>query len=100
MEINEILSGTENALIIARRDDLIAFAITYADKILTGQPKPTAIKQEAEKPFSQSEAIQFLGKSRQTLISWRKKGVIQSYRLGGRIYYKPSELVAALEKLG
>lgn len=100
MEINEILCGTENALIIARRDDLIEFAITYADKILTGQPKPIAIKQEAEKPFSQTEAIQFLGKSRQTLIAWRKKGVIQSYRLGGRIYYKPSELVAALEKLG
>jgi len=100
MEINEILSGTENAILLIRSSDLQEFATNIARQVLSGQPKPPAIKQEAEKPFSQTEAIQFLGKSRQTLISWRKKGVIQSYRLGGRIYYKPSELVAALQKLG
>jgi hypothetical protein len=99
MEINEILHGTGNALIIARRDDLIEFALTYADRILAGQIK-VPVKLEAEKPISQPEAVTFLGKSRQTLIAWRKKGIIKGYRLGGRIYYKPSELVSALEKLG
>ncbi|MBN1118233.1 MAG: hypothetical protein JXA77_13575 [Bacteroidales bacterium] len=32
------------------------------------------------------------------MIAWRKKGIIRSYRLGGRIYYKPSELLSALKK--
>jgi len=44
-----------------------------------------------EQPISQPEAIKFLGKSRQTLISWRRKGVISSHKLGGRIYYLKSE---------
>lgn len=99
MEINGVLQGSENALIIIRRNDLIDFATTYADRILARQTKaPT--KLETEKPISQQEAVAFLGKSRQTLIKWRKKGIIKGYCLGGRIYYKPSELVAALEKLG
>jgi hypothetical protein len=99
MEINEILQSNENALLIIRRDDLIEFATTYADRVLAGQTR-SPLKQETEKPISQPEAVVFLGKSRQTLIKWRKKGIIIGYVLCGRIYYKPSELVAALEKLG
>jgi len=51
----------------------------------------------AEQPISQREAIEFLGKSKQTLIAWRKKGVISAHRLGGRIYYLKSELLAAMK---
>lgn len=98
MDINKVLHGTGNALIIVWRDDLIEFATTYADRVIAGQTK-APVKQEAEKPISQPEAVVFLGKSRQTLIKWRKKGIIKGYCLGGRIYYKPSELVSALEKL-
>jgi hypothetical protein len=53
-------------------------------------------KSEDERPISQPEAIEFLGKSRQTLVAWRKKGVIKAYRLGGRVYYKKSELLNSL----
>jgi hypothetical protein len=98
MDINEILQGTGNALIIVRRDDLIEFATTYAERMLIGQPK-SPVKQELEKPISQTEAGIFLGKSRQTLNSWRKKGYINAYRISGRIYFKPTELISALEKL-
>ena len=97
MEIKEVLNGPENALFVVRRDDLIEFASTYANKILEGQPKPNS-KQETEQPISQPEAIKFLGKSRQTLIKWRKKGVIKAHSLGGRVYYLRSELLAALQK--
>jgi len=50
-----------------------------------------------EKPISQPEAIEFLGKSRQTLIAWRRKGVISAHMLGGRVYYLKSELLAAMK---
>lgn len=98
MDINEILQGTGNALIIVGRNDLIEFATTYAERILNGQTK-SPVKQDYEKPISQPEACIFLGKSRQTLNSWRKKGYINAYRISGRIYFKPSELISALEKL-
>jgi hypothetical protein len=50
-----------------------------------------------EQPISQPEAIKFLGKSRQTLVAWRRKGVISAHRLGGRIYYLKSELLDAMK---
>ena len=96
MGIDEILQN-EQALFLVRSTDLQEFAIKLANQILAGQSQPT-VTQENERPLSQSEAVQFLGKSRQTLITWRKKGVIKGYKLGGRVYYKSSELVSALEK--
>lgn len=59
--------------------------------------KHTPPKEEVERPISQLEAIEFLGKSRQTLAAWRKKGVITGHTLGGRVYFLKSELLAALK---
>ena len=98
MEIPEIFRQ-EHSFLIAKPEDFRLFAEVLAHKILVGQPKPP-LPPEDERPFTQDEAIKFLGKSRQTLASWRKKGFITAYRLGGRVYYKPSELSAALQKLG
>lgn len=98
MELNQFLQNSENSLVIASREDLITFASAVANNVLKGQPNPPPPKPSAEQPISQSEAVKFLGKSRQTLITWRKKGFIKAYRLGGRVYYKPSELLASLKE--
>lgn len=97
MELSDILQS-ERTFFLIKHEDLTEFAEKVANRILAGQAKSTSVKPEIEQPISQAQAIIFLGKSRQTLISWRKKGLINAYRLGGRIYYKPSELVSALEK--
>ncbi len=95
MEITEILQGTQNVQFVVTRNDLIEFAETYAKTILAGQP--ISQPPEAEQPISQPAAIEFLGKSRQTLIKWRKKGIITGHTLGGRVYYLKSELLEALK---
>lgn len=59
--------------------------------------KPAPPDKEVERPISQLEAIEFLGKSRQTLAAWRRKGVIKAHQLGGRIYYLKSELLEAMK---
>ena len=97
MEIPEIFRQ-EHSLLIVKPADFRLFAEVLAHKILMGQPKPL-LPPDEERPLPQNEATKFLGKSRQTLASWRRKGIIKAYRIGGRIYYKPSELVAALQKL-
>ena len=96
METNEILNGTANALIIVRRDDLIEFATVCAHRLQESQAMPTT-KKETEQPISQPEAVKFLGKSRQTLTAWRKKGIISAHTLGGRVYYLKSELLEAMK---
>jgi hypothetical protein len=54
---------------------------------------------QVETPISQPEAVKFLGKSRQTLIAWRKKGIIKAHTLGGRVYFLKSELLEALKSV-
>lgn len=82
-------------------DELNAKLENIESLILAMQPvKQIPAGSKVEQPLSQTEACEFLGRSRVTLINWRKKGVIQAYRLSGRIYYKPSELLSALQKLG
>ncbi len=98
MSINEILHGSVNTLLVVSRDDLIVFADTYSKLQRKNQPIQIPAD-EVEQPIPQEEAVKFLKKSRQTLSEWRKKGFIKAYRLGGRIYYKKSELLSALEKL-
>ena len=79
--IEEKLSSIENLIL----------AMQSVKQIPTGS--------KVEQPITQREASEFLGKSEQTLISWRKRGIITAYRLSGRIYYKPSELLLAMQKL-
>lgn len=98
METPEILKR-ENTLLLVKSEDIKVLAEWMGQIILAGQPKPP-LPLDEERPLSQSEAIKFLGKSRQTFYTWRKKGIIISYRLAGRIYYKKAELINALEKLG
>ncbi len=95
MDINNILHGQVNAVIMVQRDDLIEFANTYA-KLVASKHTTQDNNSDQEKPISQPEAVKFLGKTRQTLIKWRKRGIIKGHVLGGRIYYLKSELLAAL----
>jgi hypothetical protein len=37
--------------------------------------------------------------SRQTLSNWTKDGLLNSYRIGGRVYYKSSEIMDAAKEL-
>lgn len=61
----------------------------------TKDPEP--LQDRIEEPISQNEAARFLGKSRQTLTAWRKKGIIKAHRLSGRIYFLKSELLEAMK---
>jgi hypothetical protein len=95
MEINEVLQGKDNTLLIVRRDDLIEMAKAYASKVVDAKQEPQ--RAEPEAPINQSEAVAFMGKSRQTFYSWRKKGIIRAHTIGGRIYFFKSELIAAMK---
>lgn len=37
--------------------------------------------------------------SRQTLSNWTKDGLLTSYRIGGRVFYKYSEIIGAAKEL-
>lgn len=57
---------------------------------------PTA--PDGEKLLGVDEAAQLLGICRQTVHDWKRRGLLQFHRLGGKVYFKQSEVVAALSK--
>ncbi len=48
--------------------------------------------------LTRKEAANLLRVTLPTLHHWSKTGIIQAYYLGGRIYYKESELISSLQK--
>lgn len=53
---------------------------------------------EAEELLTVEETIEFLKCSKQALWNWRKSGILPSYRLGNRVYYKKSDIFKKLIK--
>ena len=52
-----------------------------------------------EKYLTRQETAKMLQVSLVTLHEWSKRGVIQSYRIGGRIRYKQTEIDEALTEV-
>lgn len=61
-------------------------------------------KKNSEKPSSTDElltveeTLKLLKCSKQALWNWRKNGILPSYRLGNRVYYKRSDIFNKLIK--
>lgn len=56
------------------------------------------MKTRKQKPLlTRIEAAQLLSISLTTLKTWRNQGIIKAYKLGGRIYFKEQEILAALK---
>ncbi|MBU2974990.1 helix-turn-helix domain-containing protein [Zobellia sp. B3R18] len=51
-----------------------------------------------EELLTVEETLKFLKCSKQALWNWRKNGILPSYRLGNRVYYKKSDIFAKLIK--
>ena len=61
---------------------------------------PTRPSEDDEELLTVEETLKFLKCSNQALWNWRKNGVLPSYRLGNRVYYKKSQIFAKLVKQG
>ncbi|WP_053976599.1 helix-turn-helix transcriptional regulator [Mangrovimonas xylaniphaga] len=51
---------------------------------------------ESEELLTVDETLAFLKCSKQALWNWRKNGILPSYRLGNRVYYKRSDIFKKL----
>ena len=53
---------------------------------------------ETKEIYTVAEACEILRTSRQTLDTWRKKKIIKSVKIGGKIFIKRSELLRVLKE--
>lgn len=63
---------------------------TIKDKI--AKLKPLEEKRGQEDLLTVDETLKLLKCSKQALWNWRKNGILPSYRLGNRVYYKKSDI--------
>ena len=60
-----------------------------------------ALSDQEEKLLSPAETCKLFKPTitKATLTSWTKQGLLQDYRIGGRIFYRQSEILASTKKL-
>ena len=69
---------------------------TLDNKLIQSQ---SPIKEEKkEKLLTRNEAAALLKITLVTLSDWSSKGLLQSYYMGGRVYYKEHEIINSLYK--
>lgn len=61
--------------------------------------KPQASASQSETLLSRKETAEKLKISLVTLNDWTKRGIIQSYLIGGRVLYKEKEIEASLHQV-
>ncbi|TBV27920.1 DNA-binding protein [Meridianimaribacter sp. CL38] len=67
-------------------------------ELLPQQKKNTDKIPFADELLTVEETLKFLKCSKQALWNWRKNGILPSYRLGNRVYYKRSDIFNKLIK--
>ena len=67
------------------------------DGIIREAVSSTVIPQDSDEYLTRKQTAKLLQISLVTLRDWSVKGILQSYKIGGRIRYKKSELDEALK---
>jgi excisionase family DNA binding protein len=60
---------------------------------------PETPKDETDKVLTREEVCKLLGVSFTTLFNWNNEGILKNYKVGRRVYYKKSDVMAILSPL-
>lgn len=83
MNINEMMNGT--TLLVVSPAELKEFALTLADEV-------SKARAEENKLFTPEQFAQLHGVNVSTLWRWRKAGILKATQIGGRVFFKESDL--------
>ena len=83
MRIEEMMNG--QAIYLVTPIELREFALTVANEVLKG-------KAEADRLYTPDEFAKLHGVNVGTLWHWRKNGILKVTKIGGRAFYKESDL--------
>jgi predicted DNA-binding transcriptional regulator AlpA len=67
-------------------------------ELMPQQKKNSKNIQTTDDLLTDEETLKLLKCSKQALWNWRKNGILPSYRLGNRVYYKKSDIFNKLVK--
>ena len=88
MDIKSLIKKNPNINITVNASDLLEFGNTIAS-----QTAKEVLEKKEEKLYTRSEVIKLFDVSPATIWRWTKLGLIQSKRIGQRVYYPESEIL-------
>lgn len=56
-------------------------------------------KNDEDKTLTRKQAAQYLGVSLSTLDTWAKNGIIKSHGIGGKVFYKMSDINSSMKTI-
>lgn len=91
-------NSMEQMILVAMSKDEFFAALTLVVKnVIDGKDKGE--KKEALLSPEEARKVWQPAISKVTLHRWTKEGLVPSHRIGGRVYYKHSELVGAVKEI-
>ena len=96
MDIKTLLDSGANVTLSVTPADLREFALAIAKEIID------STKEVVENPlqkdyFTMAEATGIFRVDFSTLYNWNRKGYLKSFKIGGRVYYRRSDVEALLQ---
>jgi len=88
----------KNEIVVTSTENLRKIVFEVTDKLLKKYYAPIEPK-DTETYLSRQEVSDMLGINLTTLWTWTKKGHLVAYSIQGRVWYKRSEIEAAMIKL-
>jgi predicted DNA-binding transcriptional regulator AlpA len=85
--IDKLLKANPNIDITLRATELLAFGESIADRTVKKY-----IERKDEKVYSRQQVIEKFGICEATLWRWSKLGLIESKKIGNRVFYPESEI--------
>ena len=99
MEVSELLQNGTNVMVVIKASDLKQVIDSAIEKALE---VGTAQENEPEELFSEfvpKSEVRAKFASSSTLWQWEKQGKIKSYGIGGKRFYKRSELERLIQPI-
>ena len=91
MSINEIVNTNSNVMLVISAADLKEFVLELLDE------RENSSKLTPEKFLSITETVEKYGISKPTLWRWSKIGYLPKIKLGGKCFYRESDIIKVME---
>lgn len=85
MAIRELLKESRGTLLLVTPTDLKEFALSVIDEYKAKRP-------DDEKRYTPAEFAERYGVRKETLWRWCQAGILKKTVIGGKVYYKDSDL--------
>lgn len=88
MNLNEIMKSESNIQVVVSIADLKEFALAIVDEVSASDSR----KKEDDQLISRKDAKKMLNVDYSTLWTWAKSGYLVPIKVGGKVFYKKSDV--------